>query len=68
MYDIYLAIEVHQSIYSSSGVLNDMLELECGDRCCLLSGLMEEAEESWKSVLNGETIRQKRTYCYKQVL
>lgn len=56
VYDIYLAIEGQQSLYSSRGVLNDMLELEYGDRCCLLAGLMEEAESSWKSVLKRETI------------
>lgn len=56
VYDIYLAIEGQQSLYSSRGVLNDMLELECEDGGCLLTGLMKEAEESWKSVLKGETI------------
>lgn len=56
IYDIYLAIEGQQCLYSSSGVLNDMLELEYGDKCCLLAGLMEEAESSWKSVLKRETI------------
>lgn len=55
VYDIYLAIEGQQSLYSSSGVLHDMLELE-GDCCCLLTNLMEEAESSWKSVLKRETV------------
>lgn len=56
VYDIYLAIEGQQSIYSSKGVLNDMLELESGNRCCLLTELMEEAESSWIAVLKRETI------------
>lgn len=56
VYDIYLAVEGHQSLYSSGGVLNDMLELEYRDRCCLLKELMEEAESAWKSVLKRETI------------
>ncbi len=56
IYDIYLAIEGQQSLYYSRGVLNDMLELEYEDCGCLLTGLMNEAEESWKSVLKGETI------------
>lgn len=56
VYDIYLAIEGQQSLYSSMGVLNDMLELEEGHTCCLLTNLMEEAESSWKSVLKRETI------------
>lgn len=55
VYDIYLAIEGQQSLYSSSGVLHDMFELE-EDGCCLLTDLMEEAESSWKSVLKRETI------------
>lgn len=56
VYDIYLAIEGQQSLYCSRGVLNDMLELDCEEGGCLLIGLMNEAEESWKSVLKGETI------------
>lgn len=56
IYDIYLAIEGQQSLYSTSGVLDDMLNLEDENRCCLLDDLMEEAESSWKSVLKQETI------------
>lgn len=55
IYDIYVAVEGQQSLYSSSGVLHDMLDLE-EDSCCLLTDLMEEAESSWKSVLKRETI------------
>lgn len=56
VYDIYLAIEGQQSLYSSKGVLSGMLELEDGHTCCLLENLMEEAEASWKLVLKRETI------------
>jgi len=56
VYDIYVAIEGQQSLYSPSGILNDVLELEYDDRCCVLGELMEEAEESWKAVLKRETI------------
>jgi len=56
VYDIYLAIEGQQSLYSSSGVLHGMLELEEEECCCLLTNLMEEAESSWKSVLKRETV------------
>jgi Rrf2 family protein len=56
IYDIYLAIEGQQSLYSASGILDDMLDLEKEDRCCLLTDLMEEAESVWKSVLKRETI------------
>lgn len=56
IYDVYLAIEGQQTLYSSSGILNDMLELCEEDRCCLLSELMQEAEEAWKSVLKRETV------------
>lgn len=56
VYDIYLAIEGRQSLYSSSGILGDMLELEKEESCCLLTDLMEEAEMAWKSVMKRETI------------
>ncbi|WP_072710628.1 RrF2 family transcriptional regulator [Lacicoccus alkaliphilus] len=56
VYDIYVAVEGQQSLYSSSGILDGMLELEKRDRCCILGELMEEAEASWKSVLKRETI------------
>ena len=56
VYDIYLAIEGQQSLYSSSGVLHGMFELKKEDCCCLLTNLMEEAESSWKSVLKRETV------------
>lgn len=56
VYDVYLAIEGQQSLYSPSGILDDMLELEQEDRCCLLSDLMDEAESAWKTVLKRETI------------
>lgn len=56
IYDIYLAIEGQQSLYSASGVLDELLDLEDEHRCCLLTDLMEEAESSWKSVLKQETI------------
>lgn len=57
VYDIYLAIEGQQSLYSTSGVLHDMLDLEeADDDNCLLTTLMDEAESSWKSVLKRETV------------
>ena len=56
VYDIYLAIEGQQSLYSSSGILHGMFELEEEDCCCLLTDLMEEAESSWQSVLKRETV------------
>ncbi|WP_421102118.1 RrF2 family transcriptional regulator [Sporosarcina psychrophila] len=56
IYDIYLAIEGQQSLYSASGILDDMLDLEKEDTGCLLTDLMIEAESVWKSVLKRETI------------
>lgn len=56
VYDIYLAVEGHQSLYSPSGILYDMLDLEKEERCCLLTDLMSEAEVVWKTVLERETI------------
>lgn len=54
VYDIYLAVEGQQSLYSSSGVFLGMFDLE--ESNCLLTNLMEEAELSWKSVLKSETV------------
>ena len=56
VYDIYLAIEGQQSLYSPSGILDDMLDLDEEDRCCLLADLMDEAEQAWKTVLRRDTI------------
>lgn len=56
IYDVYLAIEGQQTLYSSSGTLNDMLELHEEDHCCLLTDLMQEAETAWKSVLKRATL------------
>jgi len=56
VYDIYLAIEGQQSLYSPSGILDDMLDLDKEDRCCLLADLMDEAEQAWKTVLKRETV------------
>ena len=56
VYDIYLAIEGNQSLYSPSGILDDMLDLDEEDRCCLLTDLMDDAEDAWKTVLKRQTI------------
>lgn len=56
IFDIYLAVEGQQSLYSPSGILDDMLELEAEDCSCLLTDLMDEAEDAWKTVLKRETI------------
>nr|WP_251047393.1 Rrf2 family transcriptional regulator [Planococcus sp. ISL-110] len=56
VFDIYIAIEGQQSLYSSSGVLGDLLELEEPERCCLLTDLMLEAETAWRSRMEQETI------------
>lgn len=56
VYDIYLAIEGQQSLYSPSGTLADMLDLEKEESCCLLTDLMDEAEDAWKSVMKRQTI------------
>ncbi|MCT2346945.1 RrF2 family transcriptional regulator [Niallia taxi] len=55
IYDVYVAIEGKQSLYSSSGIFHDMLNLKDKD-ICLLSDLMEEAESSWQSILKRQTI------------
>ena len=56
VYDIYVAIEGQQSLYTPSGIFEGMLELDEEDDQCILGSLMDEAEDSWKSVLKRETI------------
>ena len=57
VYDIYLAIEGKQSLYSPSGILGDLLELEKTEAsCCLLTDLMDEAESAWRAVMERETV------------
>lgn len=56
IYDVYLAIEGRQSLYSSSGILDDLLALETEDCSCLLTSLMDEAEGAWQTVLKRQTI------------
>ncbi|AZB42112.1 Rrf2 family transcriptional regulator [Bacillus sp. FJAT-42376] len=55
IYDVYMAIEGKQSLYSSTGIFHDMLNIQ-DKEIDLLSNLMGEAESSWKSILNRETI------------
>lgn len=66
VYDIYLAIEGQQSLFSSSGALDDMLNLEHEEKCCSLSELMEKAELAWKSVLKNETVASLSNELYKE--
>lgn len=56
VYDIYLAIEGQQTLYSASGIFGEMMHLDNKNRGCLLDEMMMEAEESWKSILKSETI------------
>lgn len=56
VYDIYLAIEGQQSLYSPSGIFDDLLDLEEEQCDCLLVTLMDEAESAWKTVLKRQTI------------
>ncbi|MGH2316767.1 RrF2 family transcriptional regulator [Planococcus sp. SE5232] len=56
VFDIYVAIEGQQALYTSSGVLGDLLELEEPERCCLLTDLMIDAENAWRFRMEQETI------------
>lgn len=56
VYDIYLAIEGQQSLYSPSGIFDEMMDFDHKNKGCLLDGMMMEAEESWKAILKSETI------------
>ncbi|NGY70436.1 Rrf2 family transcriptional regulator [Bacillus megaterium] len=66
IYDVYVAIEGKQSLYSSSGIFHDMLNLKDKD-ICLLSDLMEEAESSWQSILKRQTIATLTNEIHKNV-
>lgn len=55
IYDVYLAIEGKQSLYSSTGVFYDLLNIQ-EKKVDILSSLMGEAEQSWKEILKRETI------------
>lgn len=55
VYDVYVAMEGQQALYTPSGIFDDLLEIE--DDCdCLLVSLMDEAETAWKGVLKHHTI------------
>lgn len=56
VFDIYEAIEGQQALYSPSGVLGELLELEKPERCCLLTDLMLDAENAWRFRMEQETI------------
>lgn len=57
VFDVYIAIEGQQSLYSSNGILDDLLELpEEKEQCCLLTELMSDAESAWKTELKKKTI------------
>ena len=56
VFDIYMAIEGQQALYTSSGVMGDLLELEEPERCCLLTDLMIDAENAWRFRMEQETI------------
>lgn len=66
VYDIYLAVEGQQSLYSPTGILGDILKLERNEECCLLADLMKEAETAWKSVMQQQTIAVLAEKMYEQ--
>lgn len=56
IYDVYVAIEGNQSMYSSNGVLSSLLRLDKDDCECLLEDIMLEAESNWINTLKQKTI------------
>ncbi|GAA3717433.1 Rrf2 family transcriptional regulator [Salinicoccus jeotgali] len=56
IYDIYTAIEGRQSLYSSSGIMDNMMDSIETSEQCILRETMSEAEASWKNVLKRENI------------
>ncbi|MHC0552593.1 RrF2 family transcriptional regulator [Salinicoccus sp. CNSTN-B1] len=56
IYDIYTAIEGRQSLYTSSGILDNMMDSIEASEQCILRDTMSEAEASWKSVLKRENV------------
>lgn len=55
IYDVYVAVEGKQSLYSSSGIFHDLLNLK-DKEICLLSDVMAEAETSWQTTLRSQSI------------
>ncbi|MGG4446532.1 Rrf2 family transcriptional regulator [Brevibacillus sp. HB1.2] len=55
IYDVFMAIEGVKSLYRSTGILEGMLQLN-ENSTCLLSDVMDEAEDAWQTVLKRQTI------------
>ncbi|KWU67426.1 transcriptional regulator [Bacillus mycoides] len=55
IYDVYIAVEGVESLYHSNGIYHTMFQLK-ENTTCLLSDVMEEAENAWKSILKHTTI------------
>lgn len=56
VYDVYLAIEGSKNIFTSDGIIHEVLELEKQEQSCLLSSMMTEAETALQQVFERETI------------
>jgi Rrf2 family protein len=56
VFDIYLAIEGGQSMYTSHGIISDAFPNVQQEQKCYLNGLMEQAELAWQNVLKNETM------------
>lgn len=56
IYDVYVAVEGQQSLYSSCGIIEDVLQATKDSTSCLLTHLMEEAEHAWQKTLKSANI------------
>ncbi|MGP6173401.1 Rrf2 family transcriptional regulator [Corynebacterium sp. A21] len=56
IYDVYMAIEGRQSLYSSNGLFDGLVTHDEEPGHCKLTRLMNEAESAWRHALQQETV------------
>jgi len=55
IYDVYIAVEGVETLYRSNGIFHTMFHSK-ESTTCLLSDVMEEAENAWQTILKLTTI------------
>jgi Rrf2 family protein len=63
VYDIYLAIEGTQSIYTSHGIISEVFP-DIQSEKCYLNGLMEQAANAWQNILKNENMASLSQKCH----
>lgn len=56
VYDVYVAVEGQQSLYTSNGLFDSLVVHDEEPGRCMLAQVMEEAEASWQGALKQETV------------